>query len=592
MSTATTTPQPLPTGGQIADQILASHGAANLANAVTAIYGLTGSGKSNLADTAIEYAWEEFQKISLVYAADLGGFGTKRLALVRAGIAHVWDPRNHQDPFATMEAASLGAFPAYLLPGGGASQADRERGYAPPDAELVYPHRTRWTMVDPQGHENGSFYTPQQMVNASITCPQCGHVCTPSDPAIKVTASIVRSKGFALVGLRVYDSMTALNEWGMADLQEQSAKGMLPAGAGGGSALGSADALVSGGFKFGTSSKAQFGFLQQRSYGWIANIRSIPDQVVPAVVTFMVESSKGDDESGGIPVNGPKIAGNARTSSLGGWVGNLLYAAREPKDTTPGSPMVYRLWLTNHVDPRDPRGVPYMAKHRGTPLGMPDYYEDEPGKPWETVNLGKFFRALDAQVGAVSADLAKRYPNAPAFSGSTAAQEETVVRAVAGAALPTHTVPGAVGGRVLPGAPSAPAALPGVQAAPSMAVAQTAPAPAKRAGRAVPGAVAAPAAAAPTPAPTPAPPVAAPVGGPSVATATAAPVAAPPRPPVVAPPVITAPTPALAQAPAATTAAAAPAAVDTPPATAASTAAPALAAARPPARRTPRPPVG
>lgn len=482
------TPAPVPT--------------ANLANAITALYGLSGSGKSSLLDTAVEYCWEHFHKIAMIYAADLGGFGSKRLALIRAGLALVYDPRNHVDPFATMEAISLGAFPAYLLPGGGATQEERERGYAPPDAELVMPHRRRYAIKGSDGILIRQVYdipTAQTLVAAN--------------PGSTIETEVVRSKGFGNVGMRGYDSGTALNEWGMTDLQAQSAAGLLPAGGSGGSALGSADALVSGSYKFGTSSKAMFGFLQQRSYGWIANIRSIPDQVVPPVMTFMVEMSKGDDESGGQPVFGPKIAGNARTSSVPGWVGNCCHSTREQGDD---GAMHYRLWLVNHVDPRDPRGVPYLAKQRGTPLDMPEYLEDGKDEPpWTTCSLAYLYSKLDAQVVAIQAELAAKFPDAPGMPIAAQADEvDVVVRAVKSSALPAAAA-GGLRVAQLPGA------QPGAAPAPSL--------PAARRGLRVSGA--APAAPVAASIPPPAPPPAADAPG-----ATGPSISAPAAPqPVVAP---------------------------------------------------------
>ena len=439
---------------QIIDQALTAVTAnpladpANLSNSVTGIYGITGSGKSSLADTGIEYCYETTGKISLVYAADLGGYGSKRLGLIRKGIAIAYDPRNHVDPFSTMELCSLGAFPAYLLPGGGATKDDRERGYAPPDCEFVMPHRKRYTVIGADG-----------VVIARVYDVPSAQTLVGQSPGSTLVTEVVRTPGFSQVGHRVYDSMTALNDWGMNDLQEQSAKGILPASNDkGGRALGSADALVSGNFRFAGSSIAQYGFLQNRSYGWLANIRSIPDQVVPATVTFMVEKSKGDDESGGAVIYGPKIAGNARTSALGGWLGNLLYAAFEPDQN---QIMVRRLWLENHVDSRDLSGTPYVAKHRGTPLGMPQYLEDAPGSaPWSNCSLGVLFHLLNDQISKIEAGLSEKFPHAPGLPMTAAVEVEEVVRVVKALGAPSASV--AAGGLRVG------TALPGTQPAPSL----------------------------------------------------------------------------------------------------------------------------
>lgn len=381
--------------------------AASQASAVMGIYGISGTGKSNLADTAAEFCMEEYGKISLVYAADLGGFGTKRLSLIRRGIMRVYDPRNHVNPFETMELISLGAFPITLT--------DPETGYAEPDVQLILPRKFVYQIYCPQGHAAERFDS-QAVMNAKsaaamIKCPTCGVVTTLSNAA-KVERLIVRHRLFKDVGMRVYDSFTALNDWGMQDLQEQSAKGTLPASAKGGSLLGAADALVSGQFTFGSSSEGQYGFLQNRTYGWLSNIKKVPDQVLPAIATFHVETSKEPKRGGGDLHYGPKIAGNARTSTVPGWLGHLLHATVEPYSDTDHT-MVYRLWLRNHIDPRDSSRMTYVAKQRGTPLDVP-YLEDKPGeKPWTGFSLAVFYRMQAEQLAKLDAENLKRFPNAP-----------------------------------------------------------------------------------------------------------------------------------------------------------------------------------
>jgi len=381
--------------------------AANQANAVMGIYGISGTGKSNLADTAAEYCYETYGKLTMCYVADLGGFGTKRLTLIRHGIMRVYDPRNHVNPFETMELISLGAFPLTLV--------DPERGYAEPDVPLILPRRFVYEMICPSGHSVGRFES-QAMMNAKaaagvLTCPTCNLVTNLAN-AQRVDRLVVRHRMFRDVGLRIYDSGTALNEWAMADLQEQSARGTLPSGSGGGSLLGAADALVSGQFKFGSSSVSQYGFVQNRTYGWLSNIKKIPDQVLPAIMTFHVEQSKGDESTGGDMLYGPKIAGNARTGAMGGWLGNLVHTTIEPF-AVDDPRLVYRLWMRNHIDPRDPRKIPYIAKQRGLPT-MPDYLEDKPGEPaWTGFSLKVFFKLMREQLAAAEKDAAERYPQAP-----------------------------------------------------------------------------------------------------------------------------------------------------------------------------------
>lgn len=413
----------------------AANSVANQANAVTAIYGITGSGKSALCDTAAEYCWETFSRTTLCYANDPGGWGNKRISLIRLGIMRVWDPTNHVNPFETMELISLGAWPAEIL--------DPDRGYADPSVPLVLPRQLAHILICPQGHEAARYEHEAILQTSSAVCPTCG-VLTSLANALRVDKMIVKSKIFSRVGLRIYDSVTGMNDRGLLiELPAASARGDLPAGREGGSPLGSADALRSGRFSFGTGSKAQVGFMQNRSYQWLVNIRQIPDQVVPAIATFGVEQSKVDDESGGEMVLGPKISGNARTSAVPGWVGNCTHASKEPDEH---GRMRHRLWLTNHIDPRRPDRIPYLAKHRGTPLGMPDYLEDpwddDPLKrqdlAWTGCSLKVFFKLLEKQLTEVMRRDAEKYPDAPALQKDQAEPEDELIPVAAGAVTSTN----------------------------------------------------------------------------------------------------------------------------------------------------------
>lgn len=416
------------------------------ANSVTAIYGISGGGKSSLCDTAAEYAHERFGGVTLCYATDPGGFGNKRLSLIRLGIMRVWDPSNHVRPFETMELISLGAWPEEI--------SDPDRGYADPNVRLVLPRRLGFVLLCPSGHQVQTFDTEAAAATANVQCPTCNLLTTITN-AKGIERVVIKSKLFRDVVLRVYDSVSAMNDRGLLiELPKMSAAGELPTSSTGGAALGSADAVRQGTAVYGTGSMAQVGFMQNRSYGWLTNIRQIPDQRVPSIATFGVEQSKGDDESGGEMLLGPKIAGNKRTASVPGWVGNLLHATKEPDEQ---GRMRFRLWLTNHYDPRDARKIPYVAKHRGTPLGMPDYLEDpwddDPAKraaaAWSVCSLKHFFELLEQQFEQVVRADAAKYPNAPALQKDRAeAQDEIVPLTLTGPAAGEIPVP-VTGGRTI-----------------------------------------------------------------------------------------------------------------------------------------------
>lgn len=419
---------------------------ATQASSVTGIYGLTGAGKTNLACTAAEYAWEKYQAMTLFYAADLGGFGNKALSLIKLGILKVWYVRNHLLPFETMELATMGYWPESMI--------DVFTGMTLPDVKLVAPYKMRYSMICKHGHVAATQDTHRAIEAVSVVCGDCGELVTVSN-CLRIDKTRIRSKGFKHVGLRIYDSFSALNEWGLQDLSTKSALGQV------GQVLSSADALSEGQFKFGTSSISQFGFQQNRNPSWIANIRAIPDQKVPAIATFLVEQSKGDDESGGQPMFGPKIAGNARTSTVPQWLGNCLYAAKEPSIAA-GNELRYRLWFTTHVDPRDARAIPYVAKHRGEPLGMPEegYLEDSgrADQAWDRCSMKVFFQLLDDQQAKLEARDKAKYPDAPGIAGFADDDQDEIIGTAPVSAIDVQAAampPAAGSGRILrPGARS------------------------------------------------------------------------------------------------------------------------------------------
>lgn len=430
---------------------------ARFASGVTAVYGLSGAGKSSLADTAAEYVAERFGLRTMCIAMDPGGWGNRRMSLIRNGVMSVYDPSNHVDYFDTMEKLSKGAFPETIL--------DTDRGYADPHVRLLFPRQAIWIAKCPNGHEAARYYHEAVMIASSATCPHCGMLVTVANQT--TAKQIIRPKIFHKIGLRIFDSMTAMNDRGLVlELPKMSAAGELPVSRTGGSALGSADAVRQGEFVVGTSSEAQVGFMQNRTYGWLVNIRTIPDQIIGAICTFGVEESK-DDVRGGELSYGPAISGKARTARVPGWVGNCLHATKEPDggvDEKGLLRMRHRLWLSNHVDPRDISRRPYLAKHRGTPLGMPDFLEDpwkdtpveRAAAAWSICSLKYFFELLEQQYAEIAAADATRFA---AFAQS--AGEDEVLGTEAVATIATTAPPLAPGsGRALrptfaPGMPAA-----------------------------------------------------------------------------------------------------------------------------------------
>lgn len=446
---------------------------ARFSSGVTAVYGNSGSGKSSLADTAAEYVADRFSQGTMCVAVDPGGWGNRRLSLMRAGVMKVYDPRNHINFFETMEALTKGAWPETII--------DPDRGFADPTVRLIMPRQPMWMTKCPQGHPVAQYTTEAEMVAAQVSCPTCQVLVTAQN--VKTERAIIKPALFHNVGLRIFDSLTAMNDMGLIlELPAMSARGELPASSKGGSALGSADAVRQGTAVFGTGSIAQVGFMQNRTYGWLINIRTIPDQVLGAICTFGVEQSKDDEKTGGEMSYGPAVAGKARTAKVPGWVGNCTHATKEPDEA---GHVVHRLWLTNHIDPRDINKYPYLAKHRGTPLGMPDFlqdpWDDDPAKhaaaAWTECSLRKFFELLEAQYETIHKADQDRFAKFREAQAATEAKDEVVATAPMGvAAGPTAAVTAGSGGRSLKrglrraGAPAA-------GATPSPATPAAAPAP-------------------------------------------------------------------------------------------------------------------
>ena len=124
---------------------------------------------------------------------------------------------------------------------------------------------------------------------------------------------------------------------------------------------------------------------------------------------------------------GPKIAGNARTSSVPGWAGNCLHVTKE---TLLDGSAKHRIWLVNHTDPRAPRAIPYLAKHRGEP-DMPLYLEDQDGTPpFTACSMKEFYRLEKAQLALLLQADQRKHANAPGVEAVPAEEEVLETKAI------------------------------------------------------------------------------------------------------------------------------------------------------------------
>jgi hypothetical protein len=406
------------------------------ANAVTGLVGDSGSGKTSQVCEAIEYTWEVYRRIARVYHFDSGGFGNKLIRLAKLGIAQIWTPRNHIEPFETAEFASLGYWPEKIL--------DPDTGYADPYVRLIAPQVQRWAVYCPNGHPVKTVDTLKLLDHFQHACPECRTLVTMQNWS-KAEKEVVRSPGFKHVGLYIFDSVTAMSDWIMIDMAEKSARDEM--GGGDRNALrGAPSKIVSGSMMFGSNSMPHYGFAQNRVASWLANMRRIPYQVVPPIATFL--ENRGSDDAN-IVVFGPKIAGTAKTAELPSMLGNCLNLGKVP---TASGTMKHRIWLETHAHPNE-GNIPHLAKTRGEPGDFPAYLEDKEGEPpFTTCSLKFFFRRMDEALKRSLARAGEQYRDAPALKPFTDdGQEDVLTRTPASvgvAAGPARPLPMPVAGMV------------------------------------------------------------------------------------------------------------------------------------------------
>jgi len=384
------------------------------ANAATGIVGDSGTGKSTLAATGVRYCWERYHKISRYIAADPGGFGNMLLRQIRLGIAQVYNPTNHIEPFETMENLSLGWWPEKI--------DDPYTGYAQPDVRLIPPQQTHYAVHCQHDHVVRTVASKAALNGFSMKCPGCGTVVTPQNWQ-RVEEVVVRSPWIKHVGLYVFDSGTSLSDWAMEDMANRAA--MNDPALKDGNALSQTGArILSGQYAFGANTVVHYGFAQLRVRAWIKNSRKIPGQVVPPIWTFLEQRATDDNRN--VPVFGPKIAGQAMTAIVPSWLGNCLNTTKEQNQK---GKVKHRVWLVNHTDPGST--IPHLAKTRAEPGDLPPYLEDTDEKgddlpAFTRVSLGYFFDQLEIALDRNTRLDAEAYPDAPAFHPIEAGEAEIV----------------------------------------------------------------------------------------------------------------------------------------------------------------------
>ena len=362
--------------------------------------GLIVTGKSSLIATYADYVWQKFQRITLLYVSDGGGFGDSVEALVQRGIIWVWRVKTRRNPFETCARASEGWWPKEMT--------DPATGESSPGCELVPPLNVTYTLRCPKDHVVLTHTSPRALT--ATTCPTCSTITSTENGTVTTESKI--TPGFEQTGARAYDGLTSMQFWAMTDLAHRVGRGEL---VGEKTALGGQ--ICDGEMTFGGNNRSHYGFAQIRAQEWLDASVSIPGLVAPPVWTALEQ--RADDNVTNLPIYGPKIAGSAKTSDVPSWVGNCLgtrtWKNAEGKDE-------WRLHLREY---RDTDNIPHLCKTRAMPGLLPEYLADPPGAHFTQFNLGYLFTLLDNAAEKALREAKEKYSNAPGLpSGSIGGVEE------------------------------------------------------------------------------------------------------------------------------------------------------------------------
>ncbi len=461
-------------------------------NSSTLVIGPTGGGKSTLLATAYEYVYEEYDRVSLHYNSDPGGFPDKLRALIAHGIVRVFrmQSRGNDFSFETAQLSARGYWPAKIEP---------KSGMVPRGVRMIPPVVT--TYVETCGHcgqEAGRTVASTLLYRG--VCPHCEKPRSPQTARVAQVQTV--SRGFENIGTRGYDGLTSISDWYLQDMSHRVELGGEEGSVGG--------KISSGDLHWRQNNRAQVGFAQSRIHELIVASLEIPGMILMPLWTAISDDTT---DEGGLPVVGPKLAGSAKTDIAPQWFGNVFEAVL---DEDAQGRKVRRVYLSEYIDSRRRR---HLLKHRGDPRYVPEVVSDTPydaqGQPpaeiFTNFHLGHVFRLLDESLAKTMLDVSARYPDAPGldavpseygFDVSTDVPVPSVQTAPTGRPQARSSRP-AARGKVTPVTPAAVA--PQAQTAPAASVQPAAGAQAPEAGGANEPATLAPAPTSPGPveAPTP-----------------------------------------------------------------------------------------
>ena len=306
---------------------------------VIMIYGQGGMGKSTLGAQAAAFIWKTFGKKTLVFNTDGGGTHNAHAPLIDAGVTRIWniDQWEEKSLFYYLEKASRGFFPT-------------DEGE--PNSELVAPYR-KWRECPHCGGDVGAtgFALPR-------SCGACSKALA-AGSFCRIRADV--EPWFEEIGCVIFEGMTSFGDHIMRRLKNANPEGgrsIKDKGADGSEFVVSAPGMQ------------HYGDAQSYLAQYIGNSKTIP---VPLVIWTALEA-RGDDETQGKNLFGPKGPGKQLTGACIPWFTDVLHLdgvvrldkGRVVKDANGMEVMDRKLFLASHF-PADTQLFKFAAK-TSTPL--------------------------------------------------------------------------------------------------------------------------------------------------------------------------------------------------------------------------------
>jgi hypothetical protein len=332
---------------------------------VMMLYGQGGLGKSTLGAQAAAYTFRTSGKKTLVYNTDGGGTANAHAPLVEAGVSRIWniDQWEEKSLFYYLDKASRGCFP----------ENENE-----PNSALLAPYK-KWRECPHCKQDVGAtgFALPRKC--ASCEKPiAAGSFC-------KLRTTI--EPWFEEIGCVIFEGMTSFGDYAMRRLKTANPEGGRSIEDKG------ADGSV---FRIAAPGMQHYGDAQSYLAQYIGNSKGIP---VPLVLWTALEA-RGDDETQGKNLFGPKGPGKQLTGACIPWFTDVLHldgvpllkGGRVEKDAEGMEVMSRKLFTQSHF-PLDTQLYKFAAK-TSAPLASKDMVPKVLDFPAEGNTIKSFFDLL------------------------------------------------------------------------------------------------------------------------------------------------------------------------------------------------------